>query len=75
MNFSHPWQAIRTMSLIRIWAVANNVFREVVRDRILFVIGFYALLMLAAVRILPDIAGPVKDKVLLVDSAAVDESS
>jgi ABC-type transport system involved in multi-copper enzyme maturation permease subunit len=60
-----PWTAHKRISLIRIWAVASNVFREVVRDRILFVIGFYALMMLAAILILPDIAGPVKDKVLL----------
>jgi ABC-type transport system involved in multi-copper enzyme maturation permease subunit len=66
MSSSHSFGAItKKFSLIRIWAVASNVFREVVRDRILFVIGFYALLMLVAVRILPDIAGPVKDKVLL----------
>jgi ABC-type transport system involved in multi-copper enzyme maturation permease subunit len=53
------------MSLIRIWAVASNVFREVVRDRILFVIGFYAVLMLAASRILPEIASGAQDKVIL----------
>jgi ABC-type transport system involved in multi-copper enzyme maturation permease subunit len=52
------------MSLIRIWAVASNVFREVMRDRIFFVIGFYALLMLAAWRILPEIAGAAQDKIL-----------
>jgi ABC-type transport system involved in multi-copper enzyme maturation permease subunit len=60
-----PWQTISKISLIRIWAVASNVFREVVRDRILFVIGFYALLMLAACRILPEISGPVQEKILL----------
>jgi ABC-type transport system involved in multi-copper enzyme maturation permease subunit len=42
------------MSLIRIWAVASNVFREVMRDRIFFVIGFYGLLMLGADKILTD---------------------
>jgi ABC-type transport system involved in multi-copper enzyme maturation permease subunit len=58
-------QTISKISLIRIWAVASNVFREVVRDRILFVIGFYAVLMLAAYRILPEISGPVQEKILL----------
>jgi ABC-type transport system involved in multi-copper enzyme maturation permease subunit len=66
MSFSQIlWTASKKISLIRIWAVASNVFREVVRDRILFVIGFYAVLMLAAWRILPEISGPVQDKILL----------
>jgi ABC-type transport system involved in multi-copper enzyme maturation permease subunit len=52
------------MSLIRIWAVASNVFREVMRDRIFLTIGFYALLMLIAGRLLPDIAGATHDKIL-----------
>ena len=58
------------MSLIRIWAVASNVFREVVRDRILFVIGFYAVLMLAASQILPELASGAQDKVILDFGAA-----
>jgi ABC-type transport system involved in multi-copper enzyme maturation permease subunit len=66
MIFSQAlWQTISKMSLIRIWAVSSNVFREVVRDRILFVIGFYAVLMLAACHILPEISGPVQEKILL----------
>ncbi len=52
------------MSLIRIWAVASNVFREVMRDRIFFTIGIYAVIMLAAWRILPDISGAAQDKIL-----------
>ena len=52
------------MSLIRIWAVASNVFREVMRERIFLTIGFYALLMLAAWRILPSIAGAAQDKIM-----------
>jgi ABC-type transport system involved in multi-copper enzyme maturation permease subunit len=54
----------KKMSLIRIWAVASNVFREVMRDRIFFTIGFYALLMLAAWKILPEIAGGASGKIL-----------
>jgi ABC-type transport system involved in multi-copper enzyme maturation permease subunit len=66
MSFSQIlWTASKKISLIRIWAVASNVFREVVRDRILFVIGFYAVMMLAAWRILPEIANNVQDKILL----------
>lgn len=52
------------MSLIRIWAVASNVFREVMRDRIFFTIGFYAVLMLAASRLLPEVSGAAQDKIL-----------
>jgi ABC-type transport system involved in multi-copper enzyme maturation permease subunit len=52
------------MSLIRIWAVASNVFREVMRDRIFLTIGFYAVLMLAAWRLLPEVSGAAQDKVL-----------
>jgi ABC-type transport system involved in multi-copper enzyme maturation permease subunit len=52
------------MSLIRIWAVASNVFREVMRERIFLTIGFYAMLMLAAWQILPSISGDAKDKIL-----------
>jgi ABC-type transport system involved in multi-copper enzyme maturation permease subunit len=52
------------MSLIRIWAVASNVFREVMRDRIFLTIGFYAVLMLAAGRLLPEIAGAASEKIL-----------
>jgi ABC-type transport system involved in multi-copper enzyme maturation permease subunit len=52
------------MSLIRIWAVASNVFREVMRDRIFFTIGFYALVMLAAWQLLPSLSGAAQDKIL-----------
>ncbi len=42
------------MSLSRISVIAMNVFREVVRDRILYLIGFYALALTTAIRILPE---------------------
>ncbi len=52
------------MSFTRIWAVASNGFREVMRDRIFFAIGFYALIMTAAWRLLPEISGASQDKIL-----------
>jgi ABC-type transport system involved in multi-copper enzyme maturation permease subunit len=52
------------VSLTRIWAVATNGFREVMRDRIFFTIGFYALIMLAAWRLLPEISGAAQDKII-----------
>ncbi|AFZ13106.1 ABC-2 type transporter [Crinalium epipsammum PCC 9333] len=53
------------MSLGRIWAIASNGFREVIRDRILYLIGLFALLMVAAWRILPEVAAGTEDKMLL----------
>lgn len=53
------------MSLGRIFVMANNVFREVVRDRILYIIGFYALMLAAAVRLLPEVAATTEGKIFL----------
>ena len=52
------------MSLQRINTIAVNGFREVIRDRIFYFIGFYALLMVLAVRLLPDISLGAQAKVL-----------
>jgi ABC-type transport system involved in multi-copper enzyme maturation permease subunit len=52
------------VSLIRIWAVASNGFREVMRERIFFVIGFYALIMIAGWRLLPEISGAAQGKII-----------
>jgi len=40
------------------------VFREVVRDRILYIIGFYGILLAAAIRLLPEVAA-TEDKIFL----------
>ncbi|WP_069790492.1 ABC transporter permease [Cyanobacterium sp. IPPAS B-1200] len=53
------------MNITRIIAIAHNGFREVIRDRILYVIGFFALLLLLASRILPSIAVSADKKILL----------
>ena len=53
------------MSLGRIWAIASNGFREVIRDRILYIIGLFALLTIAAWRLLPEVAAATEDKILL----------
>jgi len=34
------------MSLSRIWVVATNVFKEVIRDRVLYLVALYAVLCL-----------------------------
>jgi ABC-type transport system involved in multi-copper enzyme maturation permease subunit len=52
------------LSAKRIWAVATNTFREVLRDRIFFILIFYAVLMFIAGRLLPELAGGAQDKIL-----------
>lgn len=53
------------MSLSRILVMATNVFREVIRDRILYIIGFYALLLIIAARLLPQVAVTAQNKIIL----------
>ena len=53
------------MNLVRIWAIANNGFREVIRDRILYVIGFFSLLLAVALRILPQVSIGSDEKIFL----------
>ena len=53
------------MSFARIWAIASNGFREVIRDRILYLIGFFALLLVLALRLLPEIAATTENKIFI----------
>ncbi len=53
------------MSLGRVFTIASNVFREVIRDRILYIIGLYALLLAAAVSIIPQVASMTDNKIIL----------
>lgn len=53
------------MSLPRIWAIALNVFREVIRDRILYIIGFFAILQLAAMPLLREVAAATENKMFV----------
>lgn len=53
------------MSGARIWAIASNGFREVIRDRIFYFIGFYTLILAIALRLLPDISLGAHDKIFL----------
>ncbi|WP_427161866.1 ABC transporter permease [Aliinostoc sp. HNIBRCY26] len=45
--------------------IAKNVFQEVVRDRILYIIGFYTLALAVASRALPEYAANTEDKMFL----------
>jgi ABC-type transport system involved in multi-copper enzyme maturation permease subunit len=53
------------MNLGRIFVLSSNVFREVVRDRILYLIGLYALILAVAMYILPQLAAATEDKMFL----------
>ena len=53
------------MNVSRILAIANNTFREVVRDRILYLIGFYAVVLVIAINLLPQLAAATEDKMFL----------
>ncbi|MEM8777830.1 MAG: ABC transporter permease [Cyanobacteria bacterium P01_G01_bin.49] len=53
------------MNLVRIWVIASNGFREVIRDRILYVIGFFALILALSLRLLPEVSVGADGKILL----------
>ncbi len=53
------------MNVSCVIAIATNGFREVIRDRILYIIGFFVLLLVLASRILPPIAVSADDKIFL----------
>ncbi|PSB03033.1 ABC transporter permease [Merismopedia glauca] len=52
------------MSLVRIGAIATNGFREVIRDRILYLIGLFAIFMMICSRLLPEISAGTTNKIL-----------
>lgn len=53
------------MSFRRIWTIAKNVFWEVVRDRILYIIGLFFILMGANLWLTPELAASTEDKIIL----------
>jgi ABC-type transport system involved in multi-copper enzyme maturation permease subunit len=52
-------------SFFRIWTIASNVFLEVVRDRILYVVGVFGIVMVMAITLLPEISAGTEDKLIL----------
>lgn len=52
------------MNLRRTMVIATNVFREVIRDRVLYLVLLFAIAMLAAVRLLPELAATTQDKII-----------
>lgn len=53
------------MVLSRVMVIARNVFLEVIRDRILYLVALFALLMVAATLLLPPISAGAEDKIAL----------
>lgn len=53
------------LNLARIIVVARNVFLEVIRDRILYLAGLFAVVMVLAAVLLPEVAAGTENKILL----------
>ncbi len=53
------------MNLRRTWVVAANVFQEVIRDRILYMIAIFGVLLGLAILLIPDLALGAGDKIVL----------
>ena len=53
------------MGMMRIWVIARNVFLEIIRDRVLYLVALYALGMAAATLLLPEVAAGAQDKITL----------
>ncbi|MGD2184131.1 ABC transporter permease [Lusitaniella coriacea LEGE 07167] len=53
------------IGIARIWTIAANGFREVIRDRVLYVIVFFAIVMAIALRLLPEISATTEDKIVI----------
>lgn len=58
-------QLARPMNSSGVFTIARNVFKEVIRDRLLYFIGFFSLLLILAQRIIPEIAAGTHEKILL----------
>ncbi|MEM9486144.1 MAG: ABC transporter permease [Cyanobacteria bacterium P01_F01_bin.116] len=53
------------LNFARIIVVARNVFLEVIRDRILYLAGLFAVVMVLAAVLLPQVAAGTENKILL----------
>lgn len=53
------------MNPVHVLVIAQNVFREVIRDRVLYIFGLFAFFLVAANRLLPEIASLATDKIFL----------
>jgi ABC-type transport system involved in multi-copper enzyme maturation permease subunit len=53
------------MNISRTFVMSKNVFQEVIRDRILYIIGFYALILAVANRAIFEFSATSQDKIFL----------
>jgi ABC-type transport system involved in multi-copper enzyme maturation permease subunit len=53
------------MNLIRIWVIAKNGFQEVIRDRILYFILFFLIILSLALVLLPEISANTYEKIFI----------
>lgn len=53
------------MNLGRLLVISTNVFQEVIRDRVLYLIAFFAIFLAAANQLLPWVAAGEEDRILL----------
>ncbi|MDJ1172681.1 ABC transporter permease [Roseofilum capinflatum] len=53
------------MNLDRLRVIANNVFAETIRDRILYVLGLFAIVVVFMIPLIREVASTVEDKILL----------
>jgi ABC-type transport system involved in multi-copper enzyme maturation permease subunit len=54
-------------SIRRVGVIAANVFREIFRERALYLLGFYAVALLLAARLLPELSASMADRKILPD--------
>ncbi|MEA5578870.1 ABC transporter permease [Anabaena sp. UHCC 0451] len=59
------------MNPVRTFVMAKNVFQEVIRDRILYIIGFYAIILAVANRAIFEFAATTQEKIFLDFGLAV----
>lgn len=52
------------MNIHRTLVIASNVFREVIRDRVLYLLGFFAVIMVAAAILVPEVAASTEDQII-----------
>ncbi|NEP17671.1 MAG: ABC transporter permease, partial [Leptolyngbya sp. SIO4C1] len=53
------------MHLARVFVIARNVFLEVIRDRILYLLGLFIILMVLAIVLIPEVAAGTENKIIL----------
>jgi Cu-processing system permease protein len=50
--------------IARITTISTNVYREVIRDRVLYILALYAIVLMLAQRLLPEVAAATERKIL-----------